>query len=171
MALKTVEIAKAFTLTRDNGTEKFYPVGLHVMPAEDADHWYTKTHIAEAPPPKLGDLAYAQALRQEADRRRASWLEADEQAGTAEEAYLATVQTPEQEPDEEPPDDDTDAPPPGPVEEETAARLAAEEEARLAAEEEARLAAEEEARLAAEEEARLAAEKAAKPLKRRSVTA
>jgi hypothetical protein len=157
MALKTVEIAKAFTLTRDNGTEKFYPVGLHVMPAEDADHWYTKAHIAEAPPPKLGDLAYAQALRQEADRRRAAWLEADEQASAAEAAYLATT-APEQEPDKDQsqsPDDDTDAPPPGPVEEETAARLAAEEEARLAA----------------EEEARLAAEKAVKPLKRRSVTA
>lgn len=41
-----VSVVKGFVLTRENTEKVHYPVGVHDMPEEDANHWYTKHHIA-----------------------------------------------------------------------------------------------------------------------------
>ena len=47
MANKTVNIAKAFTLNRDDGSSVTYGIGTHAMPEDDARHWFTALHAAE----------------------------------------------------------------------------------------------------------------------------
>lgn len=42
-----VAIKKAFTLTRDNGEQVHYSVGIHEMHEKDATHWFTKAHAGD----------------------------------------------------------------------------------------------------------------------------
>lgn len=44
-----VYVKKAFRLTRDDHSIVPYAVGIHEMPREDAEHWYTKAHSESLP--------------------------------------------------------------------------------------------------------------------------
>ena len=68
-----VQLLKGFTLTRDDGTSKFYRAGVQEMPKLDADHWYTKHHTKDAPPPMYppGTPEYGQEqIRRAAEEER-----------------------------------------------------------------------------------------------------
>lgn len=43
---KKITVAKAFTFTHPDGHQQHFPVGVHKdVPANVADHWYTKAHL------------------------------------------------------------------------------------------------------------------------------
>ena len=39
-------VTKAFILTRDDGSTQLFPAGINSFKNEDADHWFTKLHLA-----------------------------------------------------------------------------------------------------------------------------
>lgn len=50
---KTIEVTKAFTLTRDDGTSKHYEQGVHRgVDDDEAAHWYVKAHTKAAAGPE-----------------------------------------------------------------------------------------------------------------------
>lgn len=90
MATKMVNVLREFKLTRDDSTEKFYEKGRHAMPVADANHYYTKLHIAPSnDEAAAGSYEAALAKRKYADERRAEWQEAEDDAVAAEIAFNA----------------------------------------------------------------------------------
>lgn len=61
----TIDVARAFTLTLDDGTQRHFNVGKQEVPAHIAEHWFTKAHLVGAvvvPPP--GSMIYVEQQRQ-----------------------------------------------------------------------------------------------------------
>jgi len=82
-----IYVAKAFTLTHDDGTRTSFDVGNHKVDQEIADHWFVKHHLGEAPAQEGADTS-EQAKQRLAELERLA-IQLDDERKRLEELSVA----------------------------------------------------------------------------------